>query len=56
MFLPNQQVEIFVNNNKIGVMGIIHPKVLNNFKWIHPVAAFELDLEPLEERFFSKKD
>lgn len=56
LFLANQQAEVYVDNQKIGVMGIIHPKVLNNFKWIHPIAAFELDLEPLEQRFFSTKN
>lgn len=56
LFLTSQQAEVFVDNQKVGVMGIVHPQVINNFKWIHPVALFELDLEPLEQRFFSKAE
>jgi phenylalanyl-tRNA synthetase beta subunit len=52
MFFESQQAAILYNGEKIGVMGILHPLVLANFGWMHPVAVFELDLEPLEKIFF----
>jgi phenylalanyl-tRNA synthetase beta subunit len=33
-------------------MGILHPRVLQQFGWGHPVAVFELELEKLEKAFF----
>jgi phenylalanyl-tRNA synthetase beta subunit len=38
----------------LGVIGILHPRVVKNFKWDHPVAVLELDIEKLETRFFSQ--
>jgi phenylalanyl-tRNA synthetase beta subunit len=38
--LETQQAEITVEGERIGVMGIIHPEVLQNFGWLHPAAAF----------------
>lgn len=40
MLLPNQQAEIYLEKTRIGVMGIVHPNVLNAWKWMHPVAVF----------------
>lgn len=28
-------------------MGIVHPKVLKNFDWVHPVSILELQVEGL---------
>ena len=36
---------IHVKRRKIGVVGEIHPEVLNNFELENPTGAFEVDLE-----------
>jgi len=43
-FIPGRVAEVIHNNNSIGVIGEIHPKVLNNWKLEKPVAGFELKL------------
>lgn len=52
MYFLEQQAEIVLNDETIGQMGILHPKVLQEFGWGHPVAVFELELEKLEKVFF----
>lgn len=46
-FIENRRAEIIVDNKKIGFIGEVHPKVLNNWKIEKPVVAFELDVEKL---------
>ncbi|MHA1711524.1 MAG: phenylalanine--tRNA ligase subunit beta [Candidatus Freyarchaeota archaeon] len=48
-FTPGRCAEVDVNGNVIGVVGEIHPEVLNNFKLEYPVAAFEYTLQFLLE-------
>lgn len=36
---------VFIGGNKVGVIGEVHPKVLNNWGLIKPVVAFELNLD-----------
>jgi phenylalanyl-tRNA synthetase beta chain len=46
-FLDGRVAGIMVKGREIGVIGELHPEVLNNFSLEYPVAAFELDLESL---------
>lgn len=49
-FLEGRTAAIIVNGKQLGVLGEIHPQVLNNFELENPTAAFEIDLEPLIEK------
>ncbi len=44
-FLQGRMAAIYVKRKKIGVVGEIHPEVLNNFELENPTGAFEIDLE-----------
>ncbi|TFG18818.1 MAG: phenylalanine--tRNA ligase subunit beta [Promethearchaeota archaeon] len=46
-YIKGRYADIYVNGNKIGEIGEIHPEVLLNFKLEFPVAALELDLQNL---------
>jgi phenylalanyl-tRNA synthetase beta chain len=46
-FIKGRTAEIFINGKNIGIMGEIHPQVLNNFELENPVAVFEIDLDCL---------
>lgn len=48
-FISGRVVEIFVERQYAGIMGEIHPMVLDNFGLKIPVSAFEINLELLEE-------
>jgi phenylalanyl-tRNA synthetase beta chain len=45
--IEGRTVSLTAGNRQIGVLGEIHPQVLNNFELENPVAAFEVDLESL---------
>jgi phenylalanyl-tRNA synthetase beta chain len=44
-FLQGRVAVIHVKGRKIGVVGEIHPEVLNNFELENPTSAFEIDLQ-----------
>ena len=44
-FLDGRAAVILLKHREIGVLGEVHPEVLNNFELENPVVAFELDLE-----------
>ena len=44
-FLQGRAAAIYVKGRKIGVVGEIHPEVLNNFGLENPTSAFEIDLQ-----------
>lgn len=46
-YLEGRVASIHFGKEQIGVLGEIHPQVLNNFELENPVAAFEIDLEEL---------
>lgn len=46
-FIDGRIGKILVKNKEIGVIGEIHPKVLETWKLENPVSAFELSLEKL---------
>eukprot|EP01016_Furgasonia_blochmanni_P036747 TRINITY_DN4234_c0_g1_i3.p1 TRINITY_DN4234_c0_g1~~TRINITY_DN4234_c0_g1_i3.p1 ORF type:complete len:619 (-),score=219.13 TRINITY_DN4234_c0_g1_i3:276-2132(-) len=52
-FFPERQAQIFYKDQPIGIFGILHPVVLQNFDWHHPVSLVELNLEPLFAHFFT---
>jgi len=49
-FLPGRVASINLHGEKIGLIGEIHPEVLNNFRIGNPVCAFEVELEPIFKR------
>ncbi|MBS7620617.1 phenylalanine--tRNA ligase subunit beta [Candidatus Bathyarchaeota archaeon] len=44
-FLEGRTAAIRLGKRKIGILGEVHPQVLNNFEIENPTAAFEIDLE-----------
>ena len=44
-FIEGRVAEILVDNKHVGIIGEIHPQVLQNWKLEMPVAAFEISLE-----------
>ena len=47
-FIGGRAAQILVGGKIIGVIGEIHPEVLNNFKIDYPVVLFELNIEKLK--------
>jgi len=48
-FLEGRTAAVYINDRRLGILGEVHPEVLNNFELENPTAAFEIDLEPLTE-------
>jgi len=50
-FIPGRGAKVIAirdhERQVVGVMGELHPEVLENHKLVHPAAVFELSLEPL---------
>eukprot|EP00743_Colponemidia_sp_Colp-15_P001397 GILK01001532.1.p1 GENE.GILK01001532.1~~GILK01001532.1.p1 ORF type:complete len:604 (+),score=105.96 GILK01001532.1:43-1812(+) len=46
VFFPGRQARILVNDQPIGVLGVLHPEVLANFGLSYPASAMEFDLHP----------
>ena len=46
-FIEGRTAQVTLHGEKLGLVGEIHPEVLNNFGLENPVGAFELDLEPI---------
>lgn len=46
-FIHGRTVTIRFKNREIGIMGEIHPQVLNNFELKNPASAFEINLEEM---------
>jgi phenylalanyl-tRNA synthetase beta chain len=47
-FIDGRCAAIVADGKNIGIIGEIHPRVLNNWKLEKPVVAFEIDLEHLK--------
>jgi len=43
-FIEGRVAEIFVENKVVGIIGEMHPQVLENWKLEMPIAAFEIEL------------
>ncbi|MFP4401779.1 MAG: phenylalanine--tRNA ligase subunit beta [Candidatus Nanoarchaeia archaeon] len=48
-FIEGRCAQILYNSEKLGVIGELHPQVLDNFGMIVPVSAFEINLEVFRE-------
>jgi len=48
-FIDGRVGDITINNRKTGLLGEVHPKVLENWKLENPAAAFEISLDRLRE-------
>ena len=48
-FIPGRAAEIILNRHSIGIIGEVHPKVLNNWKIKTPVTSIEIDLDAIRE-------
>lgn len=46
-FLQGRVAAIYVKGRNIGVVGEIHPEVLNNFELENPISAFEINLQKI---------
>ncbi len=46
-FLEGRAATITISDVDVGIVGEIHPEVLNNFELENPTGAFELDLQKL---------
>ena len=44
-FIPGRVGKIFLDDNSSGLIGEIHPQVLNNFQLTFPVTVFELNID-----------
>jgi len=49
-FLEGRTAAIHIGKKQVGILGEIHPQVLNNFEIENPTAALEIDLEWLIRR------
>ena len=50
-FIDGRVAEIFLDNESLGFIGEIHPRILRNWKIKMPVALFEIDLEEIFKKF-----
>ncbi|MCJ7613803.1 phenylalanine--tRNA ligase subunit beta [Candidatus Bathyarchaeota archaeon] len=46
-FLQGRAATVSLGNMELGVVGEIHPEVLNNFELEYPTGAFEIDLQKI---------
>jgi phenylalanyl-tRNA synthetase beta chain len=46
-FIPERSASVVIGKKSIGVIGEIHPLVLNNWGLEKPTAAFELSVDEL---------
>ena len=53
--LPGRSATILLNEQEIGFIGELHPQVLDNWDMKMPIAAFELNLDSIQEELEKKK-
>lgn len=46
-FFPKRQANVFLAGQNVGIFGIVHPEVLENFGISFPVSLLEIDIEAL---------
>jgi phenylalanyl-tRNA synthetase beta chain len=46
-FLAGRAATVSLDGMELGVVGEIHPEVLNNFELENPTGAFEMDLQKI---------
>jgi phenylalanyl-tRNA synthetase beta chain len=49
-FIPGRTAAVYIGRSKVGILGEVHPEVLNNFDLENPVSAFEINIKQLAER------
>jgi phenylalanyl-tRNA synthetase beta chain len=49
-FIRGRAATVHIRNKNIGVLGEIHPEVLNNFELENPVSGFEISLKHLSAK------
>jgi phenylalanyl-tRNA synthetase beta chain len=49
LFLPGRGAEVLARGRRIGLVGEVHPEVLERFRIVHPVAVAELLVDIDEE-------
>lgn len=50
-YLENQTAGVYVGEERIGTMGVVHPDVCKLFKVPYAMSAFEIDVELLYEKY-----
>ena len=50
-YFPGQQFRIEAGGKELGSLGVVHPRVLGKFGWIHPTAVWQVDAVLLQELF-----
>jgi|GEM_PF-6190177 len=53
-FFSGMQAEVLLGEEVIGVMGVLHPNVVNNFGWENPASVLELNIQALFEKNLKK--
>jgi len=53
-FINGRIAEIIFNKQKIGCIGEVHPKILNNWKIKMPMALFEIQLDEIFKKLIEK--
>lgn len=43
-YFPGCAANIIFDDQKVGVIGMVHPQVLNNFDLVYPCSAVELNV------------
>uniref|UniRef100_A0A7S2TWG2 Phenylalanyl tRNA synthetase beta chain core domain-containing protein n=1 Tax=Lotharella oceanica TaxID=641309 RepID=A0A7S2TWG2_9EUKA len=46
-YFKGRRADIYIDDKKVGTIGIVHPEVLAAFKVKYPCSAFEIDIEDL---------
>jgi phenylalanyl-tRNA synthetase beta chain len=46
-FLEGRTAVVYVKGKRLGILGEVHPEVLNNFELENPTVAFEINLDLL---------
>jgi phenylalanyl-tRNA synthetase beta chain len=48
-FLEGRVAAVYLKRKEIGVLGEMHPEVLNNFELENPTSAFEIDIQEIKK-------
>jgi len=55
-FIPGRTADVFAGKEKLGIIGEIHPQVLNNWNLDNPVVGFEIVIESIYELIHRQKE
>jgi phenylalanyl-tRNA synthetase beta chain len=54
-FIEGRTGRILIEDNEVGIIGEIHPQVLQNWNLENPAATFEISLDKLQQRLQTKR-